>query len=62
MKARTQSEHHRINYREYPGTRQLCCECDEPTERCEDDVIYTEDGIGPLCEECYHKTEEGGGE
>lgn len=58
MKARTQDEHERINAREYPGTRQLCCQCDEPTERCEEDAIYTNDGIGPLCEYCYHQTEE----
>ncbi len=58
MRARTQAEHWAINAREYPGTRQLCFECEEPTERCEDDAIYTEDDTGPLCEECYHKTEE----
>lgn len=48
----TQSEHEAINSREYPGTRQLCCQCDEPTGRCEDDSMYADD-IGPLCEECY---------
>lgn len=58
MIARYQSEHMRINVREYPGTRQLCCQCGEPTERCEDDAIYTDDGIGTLCEECYHQIEE----
>ena len=37
---------------------QLCVTCEEPTERCEDDAIYTEDGDGPLCLECWHKTPE----
>jgi formylmethanofuran dehydrogenase subunit E len=46
----TQDEHRRINAREYPGTRQLCSECDEPTGRCEDDQL---DGPnGPVCEAC----------
>jgi hypothetical protein len=58
MIARHQHEHEAINAREYPGTRQLCATCDEPTERCEEDGIYTEDGEGPLCVECWHKTPE----
>jgi hypothetical protein len=58
MSARHQSEHEAINAREYPGTRQLCVLCDQPTERCEEDSIHTEAGQGPLCEECYHKTPE----
>ena len=58
MIARHQHEHETINAREYPGTRQLCETCDEPTERCEEDAIYTEDGEGPLCLDCYHKTPE----
>jgi hypothetical protein len=53
MRAIYQFEHERINAKEYPGTRQLCVFCEEPTERCEDDAIYTEEGKGPLCEECY---------
>lgn len=56
MKARTQSEHEAINAREYPGTRQLCCQCDETTGRCEEDAIYLEDGTGPFCEECYSRS------
>ena len=54
MKARSQSEHEAINRREYPGTRQLCERCGEPTERCEEDGIYTDSGEGPLCIECYY--------
>jgi len=64
MKARSQSEHERINAREYPGTRQLCVECDEPTGRCEDDSLEVEienyhwghictHWHGPLCPACY---------
>ncbi len=51
--AMTQSEHDSWNSRNYPGTRQLCEKCEEPTERCEDDSIFLDDGTGPLCEECY---------
>jgi hypothetical protein len=58
MIARHQHEHEAINSREYPGTRQLCATCDEHTERCEEDAIYTEEGEGPLCVECWHKTPE----
>jgi len=53
MKARSQSEHEAINRREYPGTRQLCERCGEPTERCEEDAIYADSGEGPLCVGCY---------
>ncbi len=47
-----QSEHEAINAREYPGTRQLCSICDQPTHRCEEDELRIEDD-GPFCEECY---------
>ena len=53
-----QDEHERYNATHYPGTRQLCAFCDQPTGRCEEDAIYLEDGQGPLCEECYHKCDE----
>lgn len=38
----SQSEHEAINAREYPGTRELCCACCEPTGRAGrgDDSIY----------------------
>ena len=52
------SEHEEWNANHYPGTRQLCCECDKPTGRCEDDEIFTEAGVGPLCVECWHETDE----
>lgn len=41
-----QSEHNAWNATHYPGTRQLCSICDEPTGRCEDDSLYVEGG-GP---------------
>lgn len=49
------SEHDRWNATDYPGTRQLCYECDEPTNRCEEDLFLRENGDGPLCETCYDK-------
>lgn len=48
-------EHEAWNANNYPGTRQLCCACDEPTGRCEDDSHYTNDGKGPLCDGCYEE-------
>jgi hypothetical protein len=48
------SEHEAINAREYPGTRQLCVICEQPTGRCEDDSIYINDDIGPVCLDCSH--------
>ncbi len=58
-RARSQKEHAEINSREYPGTRQLCEVCGEPTGRCEEDAYYSDEGIGPLCEACYHADEDG---
>lgn len=57
----TQSEHHAWNAREYPGTRQLCSECGEPTGRCEDDSLFMdddEDEQNPVCEDCWMKGRE----
>jgi hypothetical protein len=45
-------EHEAWNAQNYPGTRELCFQCEEPTGRCEEDSIYIEDE-GPFCEECY---------
>lgn len=53
MLLRGQVEHNRINAICYPGTRQLCIMCDSPTDRCEEDSIFTKDGNGPLCTNCY---------
>jgi hypothetical protein len=51
-RAHHQDVHERINARHYPGTRQLCSVCEQPTGRCEDDTLSVGDG-GPLCEECW---------
>lgn len=50
-KAMTQDQHERWNALNYPGTRQLCSECESETGRCEEDAIYVGDR-GPLCDEC----------
>lgn len=50
-KALDQDTHRSINARHYPGTRQLCVECDAPTGRCEDDSIFVGE-CGPLCTTC----------
>ena len=67
-KALTQDQHAAINAKHYPGTRQLCVICDQPTGQCEEDSMQvpvtlpdgTEDVLSPLCEECYdeRKTKE----
>ena len=51
-KPMTQSEHERWNASNYPGTRQICVDCDCPTDRCEEDELSVDD-IGPLCIDCY---------
>jgi len=54
----SQAEHAAINAREYPGTRQMCVACAQPTGRCEEDSIYLQpvnqegNDLGPLCEAC----------
>ena len=53
-----QSEHEKWNAHNYPGTRQLCVECDQPTGRCEDDSLFTDNGNGPFCPECWSDKEE----
>lgn len=57
-KAMSQKDHEVWNSYNYPGTLQLCSICEEPTGRCEDDSIYFEDETGPLCEDCYHQSDE----
>lgn len=51
----TQAEHDEWNRDNYPGTRQICEKCGNPTERCEYDSLYLDDGTGPLCDDCYDK-------
>jgi len=50
--AMTQDEHEMWNNEHYPGTRQLCDKCEEPTGRCEEDAIITGEG-NVLCEGCW---------
>jgi hypothetical protein len=50
--AMTQDKHAAHNAASYPGTRQICAICEQPTGRCEDDELYADDA-GPLCEDCY---------
>lgn len=38
--AMSQDAHERWNAAHYPGARQLCVRCDEPTGRCEEDAMY----------------------
>ncbi len=40
-------------------TTQLCCACDEPTGRGENDSLNTENGGGPFCLFCFQNTDEG---
>ncbi len=61
-KALTQSEHEAWNSSNFPGSRQLCCCCDEPTGFCEEDSLYLEpitgsegSSLGPLCDACYEE-------
>ena len=53
----SQSEHGVWNQKHFPGTRQLCTECDRATGRCEDDSLYWDD-LGPLCENCWNERKE----
>ncbi len=53
----SQSEHVAWNARSYPGTRQTCSICDEPTGRCEDDSLLSASGE-TLCESCYQEETE----
>lgn len=46
-----QSDHEKWNASNFPGTRQLCCMCGEPTGRCEEDGIFDDDGK-PYCRDC----------
>lgn len=49
-----QDQHKSWNAQNYPGTRQLCIKCEQPTGRCEEDGIWDENG-NPLCETCAEK-------
>lgn len=53
--AMTQDEHRAWNATYYPGTRQLCSRCGEPTGRCEEDQIIDSASREPVCEECAYE-------
>ena len=48
---RTQCEHEKFNAINYPGTREICYCCDEPTGNCEEDNTTDCDG-NPYCYGC----------
>ena len=50
-RALTQDEHEKWNASNYPGTLQICVECDSATGRCEEDEILNDEGE-PICEGC----------
>lgn len=47
----SQSDHEEWNSSNYPGTREICSKCDNPTGNCEEDNITDEEGL-PYCLEC----------
>ena len=57
--AMTQDEHKRWNDSEYPGTREICSVCDEPTGRCEEDNIVDINGE-PWCHDCWSANKDDG--
>ena len=55
-----QSQHAAVNAR-YPGcTLEHCCKCGDATGKAGagEDSLFTDDGIGPFCEECWAELEE----
>jgi len=57
-RALTQDQHETWNASHYPGTRQMCVQCDEPTGFCEEDGYRNDDGE-PLCEDCAEEQANG---
>jgi len=49
--AMNQCAHEKWNASHYPGTRQTCSICNEPTGNCEEDSIHVNDE--PVCTSCY---------
>lgn len=58
-RALSQREHESWNASHYPGTRQLCAECSEPTGRCEEDSIFNNEGES-ICDACYELSADAG--
>ena len=59
--AMSQADHERWNAKNYPGTLQLCVQCDKPTGLCEEDTLWWENAVpngsalGPLCPGCFEE-------
>jgi hypothetical protein len=49
--AMDQDEHEKWNASHYPGTKEICCQCDEPTGFCEEDGYKDENGAA-YCKKC----------
>jgi hypothetical protein len=54
----SQVEHDKYNQCNYPGTLQICCICDAPTGRCEEDALLLDIGLQRaetriVCETCF---------
>lgn len=47
----SQGDHEKWNAYNYPGTKQLCSNCEQPTGNCEEDSVFNEDG-NPICDTC----------
>jgi hypothetical protein len=35
----------------------MCADCGDPTGRCEEDSLHSDDGAGPFCEPCYDEAQ-----
>lgn len=57
IRALTQAEHREWNAEHYPGTRQLCSVCEQPTGRCYEDQLLSDKGE-PLCKGCHEVQDE----
>ena len=52
--AMSQDDHVKWNSQNYPGTRELCSNCEEPTGNCEEDSLTTDD-FKTLCAKCWEE-------
>ncbi len=52
MKPLYQFQHDKINAVQFPGTRQICSVCGEPTDKCEEDGYFDSTGYA-YCEGCF---------
>jgi hypothetical protein len=57
MSTHSQDWHTAHNAIHYPGTRQLCSVCEDPTLRCEEDG-FPDGGGGWLCETHHEELKE----